>query len=146
MIGLLTWVQPSHRQRDRKLYIKSRVTEHYVERSHVLLGRTVDGGRIRDVVAVAKHLRDKHQGAVPVHLCGRRGAAILAAYAALQDARRIAGVTAIDPPASHMEPDAPQLLNVLRVCDIPDVLGMLAPRPLTIHGQAADWEKVVQIY
>lgn len=119
---------------------------NYVERSHVLLGRTVDEGRIRDVIAVAKYLRDKHEGAVPVHLCGRRGAAILAAYAALHDARRIAGVTAVDPPASHMDPDAPQLLNVLRVCDIPDALGMLAPRPLTIHGQAADWEKVSRIY
>lgn len=118
---------------------------NYVERSHVLLGRTVDGGRIRDVVAVAKYLRDKHQGAVPVHLCGRRGAAILAAYAALHEGR-IAGVTAINPPASHMDSEAPQLLNVLRVCDIPDVLGMLAPRPLTIHGQAADWEKVSRIY
>jgi pimeloyl-ACP methyl ester carboxylesterase len=111
----------------------------------VLLGRTVDGGRIRDVVAVAKHLRDKHQGAAPVHVCGRRGAAILAAYAALHD-DRIAGVTAIEPPASHMDSDAPQLLNVLRVCDIPDAFGMLAPRPLTIHGRAADWEKVSRIY
>jgi dienelactone hydrolase/pimeloyl-ACP methyl ester carboxylesterase len=118
---------------------------NYVERSHVLLGRTVDGGRIRDVVAVAKHLRDKHQGAAPVHVCGRRGAAILAAYAALHD-DRIAGITAIEPPASHMDSDAPQLLNVLRVCDIPDAFGMLAPRPLTIHGRAADWEKVSRIY
>jgi hypothetical protein len=33
-----------------------------------------------------------------------------------------------------MEPDAPSLLNVLRVCDIPDVLGMLAPRRLVLSG------------
>ncbi len=33
-----------------------------------------------------------------------------------------------------MDPTAPVLLNVLRVCDIPEVLGMLAPRPLTIIG------------
>jgi len=38
------------------------------------------------------------------------------------------------PPLSHMDDGAPQLLNVLRVCDIPDVLGMLAPRPLTVYG------------
>lgn len=118
---------------------------NYVERSHVLLGRTVDEGRIRDVVAAARCLRSKHEDAVPVHVCGWREAAILAAYAALWDAE-ISGVTAVDPPASHMETGAPQLLNVLRVCDIPDALGMLAPRSLTIHGQAADWEKVAQIY
>ena len=28
----------------------------------------------------------------------------------------------------------PQFLNVLRVCDIPHALGMIAPRPLTISG------------
>jgi len=38
-----------------------------------------------------------------------------------------------DPPSSHMQVDAPQLLNVLRVCDVPDVLGMVAPRPLEVY-------------
>ena len=38
------------------------------------------------------------------------------------------------PPYSHMDANAPQLLNVLRVCDIPHALGMIAPRPLTISG------------
>ena len=37
------------------------------------------------------------------------------------------------PPRSHSEDGAPPLLNVLRVCDIPDVLGMLSPRPLRIE-------------
>jgi len=36
---------------------------------------------------------------------------------------------------------------VLRVCDVPDVLGMLAPRPLTIPEQKAeDVQKVQAIY
>jgi hypothetical protein len=46
---------------------------------------------------------------------------------------QIAGVTLVSPPATHnLTNAAPQLLNVLRVCDIPDALGMLAPRPLTV--------------
>jgi hypothetical protein len=39
------------------------------------------------------------------------------------------------------------LLNVLRVCDVPEVLGMLAPRPLTIQGSPAPaLKKVAEIY
>ncbi|MFH1266290.1 MAG: hypothetical protein ABIK89_11230, partial [Planctomycetota bacterium] len=106
---------------------------NYVERSHVLLGRTVDTGRIRDVVAVARYLRDKHNGEVPVYVSGERAAGVLAAYAAVCEPE-IAGAILNDPPLSHMQADAPQLLNVLRVCDVPDALGMIAPRPLSIRG------------
>ena len=79
-------------------------------------------------------------------MAGEGPAAVLAAYAALLEPQ-IAGVVALKPPVSHMNPDAPQFLNVLRVCDIPEVLGMLAPRPLALQG----WEgkaqaKVAQIY
>jgi len=118
---------------------------NYVERSHVLLGRTVDTGRVWDIIAAVRYLHAKYDGAVPIHVCGRDAAGVLAAYAALWE-REIAGVIAVQPPTSHMDPKAPQLLNVLRVCDIPDAFGMLAPRPLTIRGQAADWEKVSQVY
>jgi len=58
---------------------------------------------------------------------------VLGAYAALVE-RDIAGVIAVDPPAGHMSKGAPALLNVLRVCDIPEVLGMVAPRPLMLIG------------
>jgi hypothetical protein len=37
-----------------------------------------------------------------------------------------------------MAADAPPLLNVLRACDVPHVLGMLAPHKLTIVDSAAD--------
>ena len=118
---------------------------NYVERSHVLLGRTVDTGRVWDVIAAARYLHARHKGTAPVHICGQDASGVLAAYAALWEPE-IAGVTAVNPPVSHMEAEGPQLLNVLRVCDIPDVFGMLAPRPLTIHGQADAWEKTTQIY
>jgi len=118
---------------------------NYVERAHVLLGRTVDAGRVWDVIAAARHLRAKYPDRL-ISVAGEGAAAVLAAYAALLEPE-IAGVVAIRPPASHMDPDAPQFLNVLRVCDIPDVLGMLAPRPLTLRGWEGEAQaKVARIY
>ena len=41
----------------------------------------------------------------------------------------------------------PALLNVLRACDIPDVLGMLAPRPLVVYAaQSPALDKTATIY
>jgi hypothetical protein len=37
-----------------------------------------------------------------------------------------------------MDNAAPQLLNVLRVCDVPDSLGLITPRPLTLIGAKED--------
>jgi hypothetical protein len=46
-----------------------------------------------------------------------------------------------------MDSKAPQLLNVLRVCDIPEALGFIAPRGLTIHGwDKSDYPKAAAIY
>lgn len=100
---------------------------NYIERSHALLGRTVDTGRVWDVIAAAQSKN------VPVHVAGRGGAGIVAAYsAALCD--DIASVTIVSPPTTHMDAAAPQFLNVLRVCDVPDAFGLIAPRPLTLVG------------
>jgi hypothetical protein len=52
-----------------------------------------------------------------------------------------------EPPLTHMDDKAPQFLNVLRVCDIPEVLGMLAPRSLTVYSKPNDkLKKVAEIY
>lgn len=119
---------------------------NYVERSHVLLGQTVDTGRVWDIIAFARYLHAVHGENVPLYAVGRGAAGVLAAYAALWEPE-IAGVTAVEPPSSHMEAEAPQFLNVLRVCDVPDALGMLAPRPLAIHGQdGAALQRVTRIY
>jgi hypothetical protein len=104
---------------------------NYVERSHVLLGRTVDTGRVWDVIAAVRYLRDEHDGA-EVHVLGEGAAALIAAYAAMWD-EAIAGATLRRPPMTYMDSDAPQFLNVLRVCDVPHLLGMIAPRPLTVY-------------
>jgi len=118
---------------------------NYVERSHVLLGRTVAGGRIWDVIAAARYLGQQHAD-TPVLVAGEGPAAVWAAYAAALD-ERIAGAVLCRPRLGHMEPDTPALLNVLRVCDVPDVLGMIAPRALSICGLPAErLAKVRAIY
>ena len=106
----------------------------------------MDTGRVWDIIAAARYLHDKYEDGVPVYVSGDGAAGILAAYAALWEPE-IAGVIVNNPPLSHMNNEAPQFLNVLRVCDIPDVLGMLAPRPLTVYGVSGDAiGKVTKIY
>ena len=114
---------------------------NYVERSHVLLGRTVDTGRVWDVIAAAGYLREMDD-VVEVHVLGEGSAALIAAYAAMWD-DTIAGAILRRPPMTHMDPNAPQLLNVLRVCDVPHVLGMIAPRPLTVYDCSDETLKTV---
>lgn len=117
---------------------------NYVERAHVLLGRTVDAGRVWDVVATARFLAMDRK--VPVRVGGVGAGGILAAYAALLEPE-IGGAAVSGVPASHMDEGAPQLLNVLRVCDIADVLGMVAPKPLRLRAVAPSVsEKVKAIY
>lgn len=119
---------------------------NYVERSHVLLGRTVDEGRVWDVIAAARYLKALHEDKLPVVVLGQGAAGVVAAYAALCELE-IAGAILNNPPLSHMDDAAPQLLNVLRVCDVPEVLGMLAPRPLTIYGVTREkLDRVTTIY
>jgi dienelactone hydrolase len=119
---------------------------NYVERSHVLLGRTVDTGRVWDIISAARYLQGASGGHASVDVLGEGGAGVLAAYAALWEPE-IAGVILNEPMLSHTKAEAPQFLNVLRVCDVPDVLGMLAPRPLTIYGGGGEaLEKVAAIY
>ncbi|MCL5282945.1 MAG: prolyl oligopeptidase family serine peptidase, partial [Planctomycetes bacterium] len=69
---------------------------NYVERSHALLGRTVDAGRVWDIIATARYLRAK-DSSIPVYVAGEGPGAVLAAYAALLEPD-IAGVIASNPP------------------------------------------------
>jgi hypothetical protein len=123
---------------------------NYVERSHVLLGRTVDAGRIWDVAATARYLQQRTQARLaadcPVALAGERDAAVWAAYAALLEPQ-IATIELSRIPETHQEGSVPQLLNVLRVCDLPDVVGMLAPRPVTLRDSLAPFqERVAKVF
>lgn len=117
---------------------------NFIERSHVLLGRTVDTGRVLDVAAVARRLARMHPD-VPVHVAGQGPGALLAAYAALWTPE-IAGVAAHRPPLTHQDAAAPQFLNVLRVGDVPELLGLLAPRALVIDTDEPRLGKVAEYY
>jgi len=119
---------------------------NYVERSHVLLGRTVDTGRVWDIIAAARYLIQQHNQKIPLFVLGEGPAGILATYAALWEPD-VAGVIVNQIPLSHMDNNAPQFLNILRVCDIPDTLGLIAPRPLTILAATPKpFQKTIQIY
>lgn len=119
---------------------------NYVARSHVLLGRTIDDGRIWDIAATARFLMEQYEGNIPVYLAGEGAGAVLAAYATLLEPD-ISGAFLEAPVTSHMDDKCPPLLNVLRVGDVPDVLGALAPRSLTIQGiDDLAGQKIARIY
>jgi dienelactone hydrolase len=120
----------------------SRNPPNYVERSHFLLGRTADSGRVWDIAAAARSLRERHGGQLPVHVAGEGASAVWAAYAALLEPE-IDAFILHEPPLTHMDPSAPVLLNVLRVCDIAHTLGMLAPRELRLQRVPEVWAKTV---
>ncbi len=116
----------------------SKSPPNYVDRSHLLLGMTIDQARVHDVCSTVRALPKKQK------LMGQGQAGILAAYAALFEPS-IKEVVVIDPPKSHK--DGPHFLNVLRVLDIPEALGLLAPTPLTIiGGRDPAFDRTAEIY
>ncbi len=124
----------------------SRNPPNYVARSHVLLGRTVDDGRVWDIISVARYLMDHYGNRTPRVVSGKGSGAVLGAYALALDPEIDEGVFE-DPYLSHMIAGSPQFLNVLRVCDVLDVLGSIAPRPLKFRGvDGGDLQKVKLIY
>jgi dienelactone hydrolase len=104
---------------------------NYVERSLYLLGRTADSGRIWDIVAAAKYARAQLPQGCELVAAAEGRSAVLAVYAALL-APEISSLVLVNPPVTHMDNSAPVLLNVLRVCDVPEAVGMLAPRPVQL--------------
>lgn len=101
-----------------------------VERACALVGTTVDAGRLGDIAAAAAYLHAQWPDRELV-VAGGGASGLLAAYAGLFEPK-IERVILAGPPATHMDPAAPQFLNLLRVCDVPEMLGLRAPRPLTL--------------
>jgi hypothetical protein len=109
-----------------------------VDRSLALLGMTADSLRVAALVRACEAAGE------PVHVIGKGEAGILAAYAALF-CPKIETVTAIDPPVSHHE--GPRFLGILKICDIPEALGCLAPRTLTLLGaKDAAFNRTAELY
>jgi len=99
-----------------------------------ILGMTADGMRVSELLAAPANS----------HFVGRGDAGVLAAYAALLKPS-IRSVTIVDPPASHR--DGPHFLGVLKICDIPEALGALAPRPLTlINAKDPAFDRTAELY
>jgi cephalosporin-C deacetylase-like acetyl esterase len=118
---------------------------NYVERSFALLGSTVDVGRVYDVAATVRWLDDHNKGKYQWRVLGRGQSGIAAAYAALFEPS-IKEVVIVDPPVSHR--DGPIFLNVLRVLDIPDALGLLAPdvKLTLVNAKDKAFDRTTEIY
>jgi dienelactone hydrolase len=117
---------------------------NYVERSHALLGSTADEGRVWDTISTMKSYGADDSEKNSWRVIGRGQTGILAAYAALFEPS-VAEVIIVDPPTSHR--DGPIFLNILRVLDIPEALGLLAPKKLTlINAKDKAFDRTVEIY
>lgn len=114
------------------------------ERALALLGRTVDTGRVWDVQAAARWLHEGEEPHKHLAVAGQGRGGVIAAYATLFESC-IEEIRLVEPPASHK--DGPTFLNVLRVLDVPEALGMLAPRPVTlIHAPASLVEQTRRLF
>lgn len=99
-----------------------------VERTAVWVGRTIAATQVWDTLrAIEWAVNEEGISAPSISLYGKGEMGIVALYAGLFDGR-ITQVILNDAPGSHWR--GPALLNVLRVTDIPEVAGALAPRRL----------------
>jgi hypothetical protein len=122
----------------------SKSPPNFVERAHALLGSTVDAGRVWDVISTFRFLQNRDGKKSRWRVAGRGSAGLIAAYAALLEPD-IVEVQVLNPPSSHRQ--GPIFLNVLRVLDIPDALGLLAPRKLTlINARDQAFDRTAEIY
>ncbi|MFQ3649133.1 MAG: prolyl oligopeptidase family serine peptidase [Gemmataceae bacterium] len=102
--------------------IPPRKQPNTLERSHLLVGTTMDRQRVERIAAAARHLGK-------VQAIGQQQAAVLLAYAALFEPS-IQEVIAIRPTPTHLQ--GPHFLGILRVMDVPTAFGLLAPRPVRL--------------
>jgi dienelactone hydrolase len=104
-----------------------------IRRRFMLLGQTLDGMRTLDVRRAVQALRASTPFKdLPIDLEASGDAAVPALYASLFEPG-IAGVELTDLPASHRQ--GPDLLNVLRVLDLPQTVALAAERcPVVLHG------------
>jgi cephalosporin-C deacetylase-like acetyl esterase len=99
-----------------------------IKMSAALLGTTVETMQLWDLLRSVDYLSEaagiKLRG---ISVYGRKHMGALGLYAAVLD-ERITRVILDDPPSSHWQ--GPPLLNILRLTDLPEVAGMMAPREI----------------
>src|SRR5262249_2671884 len=90
--------------------------------------RTMAAAQVWDIVRTVEWAGGEGKlDASSIALYGKGEMGIVCLYAGLFD-ERIKLVVLNDPPGSHWQ--APALLNVLRVTDVPEIVGARAPRPI----------------
>lgn len=93
-----------------------------------LLGGTIESMQVWDILRSVDYLVAQEKLDLRgISVYGRKHMAALALHAAALDSR-ITRAIVEDPPASHWQ--GPPLLNVLRITDLPEVAGLVAPREI----------------
>ena len=113
----------------------------HVRRAAAWTGRTVASMRVYDVVRCLQALRQlKAAGHDKIGIAARGEMGAVALYAALLDGH-IAAVVLREPPATQNAPsredgrgEAIEMLNCLRITDVPQVAGLLFPTHVAIIG------------
>ncbi len=108
-----------------------------IERSHLLVGRTIDDGRVWDVASAARLIAERHGEGTRVEVVGEGRLGLIAALAALIEPS-IGRVVVSGLPESFADAEAPVLLNILRVLDVSDVRRLLGPERLNGAGPAVE--------
>lgn len=126
----------------------------HVRRAATWTGRTVASMRVYDVLRCLRTLRSlRGVDANQIGIAARGEMCAVALYAALFDAKT-AAVLLQNPPATQNAPSEPdgrgqaiEMLNCLRITDLPQVAGLLFPENMVIIGSmpdSYDWAK--QLY
>lgn len=100
---------------------------------------------VNDIRAAVDYLaRCETMKGIEIFLYGKGDAGVAALYAGLVDGR-IAGVILDDPPSSHL--DAAPILGILRSFDMPQAVGLMAPRRVAlINPQHNCWTWPTRVY
>lgn len=103
-----------------------------IRRGMVICGFTLPERQTFDLLAGLAALRAQ-QSVGETAVYGTGGWCVPAIYAAILDPA-VSEVVLEAPPASHEDPDTPEIMGVLRVGDLPHNLALLYPRPITFVG------------
>jgi len=126
----------------------------HVRRAAAWTGRTVASMRVYDVLRCLEALRElKAAGHNEIGIAARGEMSVVALYAALLDGN-VEAVLLREPPATQNAPssedgrgEAIEMLNCLRITDLPQVAGLLFPTPIAMAGtmpESYEWAK--QLY
>lgn len=148
------WIQGSIAPRGTGSTAWSPALHWHLRRAAALTGRTLASLRVIDVLhglAAVRTVEDVDPAAIYVTAQGEMAAVAL--YAALLDGT-VAGLILHDPPATQNAPDSVpgegpciEMLNVLRVTDLPQVAGLLWPTKLIfVNGRPDSYLWAEELY